>query len=1164
MSIKHDHTLNPVTALTFYGQTTGPLLLLAGEGSFLKIFEAETSRLLLQCQIFEEQDIHGIAISESVYQTKDELKVVIWGGKCVVLLSQVQLDTALSQGVTTLVEKTTTVSDWILDVAIRIDDDRTSCVLVTAHNTVLRAKLLKNGKPLLLEELPSPSKSILYSAHIIWDTSKRILIAAGTVFGEIIVWRCSILQDGQFSDSQVLFTFTGHEGSIFGVHISPLVAGLGSVDGRLLASCSDDRTIRIWDLSESSYNTKSQNGSILPRETGFGENENDGNSQTSNERCLATVMGHASRIWRVRVLVENSDFPEYPSINILSFGEDATTQQWALNLNLEPDSLELERGSRKPLAPKASLTHANAFAFHSGKHIWSTALSSLQKGPEAVATGGADGKISLYPTKKSKLNSYEAFGMWDLEDILKDFPSITLDEISIHEDRPIMDATKENIGQSTDGIKPPKKKKLKKVAKDTFNRYAFVSESQFLATTVFGRVLECELEGSPRWSEVPLPESGKFDLKSYAVVKGFPEVGLAFLAGANGKIYIWDAQNPIKELCSVNGKVADLFGVPCDDTSCFQLFATTLATSIFSAFLIALSSPGGSAPIHSCTYNLPDKFVVTSASTNHTFLVLGSRSGALAIYDSRIQEAPLCQWKDSLSSAGDAITAILPLKRPNSNQAVEKMHFVTTGRDGHYSIFSCTLAGTYNGASPVLQLLHQGTPPFGPMIESAWFQGEDLILYGFKSKNFIVWNETRQYEILTVECGGAHRSYDYSSPKLVEGGHFIYTKASKLYIHSQMNPSHKIIKQGGHGREIKTCAISPELEIIATGAEDTAIRIWQYEDVGTTLDHHFACQAVVQRHTAGIQHIQWFGTNYLFSSGGNEEFFVWAVEKIPGFGIGVVCEATCPDQSEERDLRIMSFDVSVAPGSAVDRSKIFISLAYSDSTIRSYIYSKSEAFSLAATGTYTSACLTQINHIHISDRTVYTLTAATDGNLTLWKSTVGEPFSAQSQELIFISTKKVHQNAIKVVDFQTIKSGKQVLVVSGGDDNALGISIYSMDDLSGPPIVYILRSAHAAAITGVVIMPSHPDSVDSMRETFNVVSSSNDQRVKEWLVTISTNEGKENETAIDIKMIGHTFTSIADVGDVAVLRRGKVGGRDNEGKKVLLVGNGMEVWNVSC
>lgn len=1150
-----------MTALAFYGRANGPLLLLAGEGSFLKVFEAETSKIVLQCQIFEEQDIHGIAISESADQA-DDLKIVIWGGKCVVLFSKAQFDTALSQGVTSIVESTVQVSDWILDVAISLDE-RTSCVLVTAHNTVLRAKLLQNGKPLLLEELPSPSKSILYSAHIIWDTAKRILIAAGTVFGEIIVWQCSISQDGQFSDSHVLFTFTGHEGSIFGVNISPRITGLGSADGRLLASCSDDRTIRVWDLSESSRNTKFENGNILPRETGFGENQNEGDSQTSNERCLATVMGHASRIWRVRVLVEDSGFPEYPSINILSFGEDTTTQQWALNFTLESDSLEPERDSKKSSAPKATLTHTNTFAFHSGKHIWSTALSCLRKTSDIVATGGADGKISLYPTKKPKPNDYEAFCMWDLEDILKDFPLMAPAETSIQEDQPIIDATEEYKEQLMGDIKPPKKKKPKKVAKDAFNRYAFVSESVFLATTTFGRVLECELYGSPRWSEVPLPESGKMDLKSYAVVKGFPEVGLAFLAGANGKIYIRNGQSPIKELCSVSGKVADLFGVSCDGTQCFQLFATTLATNIVSAFSIVLSSPGGATLIRSYSYTLPDKFVVTSASTDDAFLVLGSRSGSLAIYDYRVQEAPLCQWKDNLSSTGDAITAILPLSCPNSNQAVEKIHFVTTGRDGHYSIFSCTFAGTRDGKSPVLQLLHQGTPPFGPMIESAWFEGGDLILYGFKSKNFVVWNETKQYEILTVECGGAHRSYDYSSIKLVEGGgHFIYTKASKLYIHSQMNPSHKIVKQGGHGREIKTCAVSPELGIIATGAEDTAIRIWQYEDAGTTLEHHFTCQAVVQRHTAGIQHLQWFGTNYLFSSGGNEEFFVWAVAKIPSFGIGVVCEATCPDQSEERDLRIMSFDVSVAPGSAADEPKMLITLAYSDSTIRSYIYSKSEGFTLVATGTYTSACLTQINHIHISDRTIYTLTAATDGNLTLWKSIVEEPSSSPSQKLVFLSTKKIHQNAIKALDFRATKSGKRILVVTGGDDNALGISIYSMDDLSRPPIVHILRSAHAAAITGVGIMPQ-PDSVDSMQETFNVVSSGNDQRVKEWLVTVSSDEGKEIETAVDIKKIGDTFTSVADVGDVAVLRGGKVGGRDSEGKKVLLVGNGMEVWNVS-
>lgn len=379
-------------------------------------------------------------------------------------------------------------------------------------------------------------------------------------------------------------------------------------------------------------------------------------------------------------------------------------------------------------------------------------------------------------------------------------------------------------------------------------------------------------------------------------------------------------------------------------------------------------------------YCLPDKFIITSAGKTNDLLILGSRNGSLAIYDPEKCDGPICIWTPD--SMGDAITSIVKLSNPK-NDSIH--HFLTTSRDGTYSIFSL--------ADSKVRLVHQGTPPFGPMIEAAWFSHSDLIIYGFKSKNFILWNESKQYEISSVECGGAHRSYAYS-PVAGSGGagYFIYTKASKLHLRSRTKPSHQIIKPGGHGREIKTSAVSPD-GLIATGAEDTTIRIWRYQDGNWPLDKQFDCLAVVQKHTTGIQHLKWHCSNYLFSSGGNEEFFIWAVELIPGFGIGVTCEATCPDQSEERDLRIMSFDVSSLPVSEDCLEGFLISLAYSDSTIRCYTYSKTQGYSLVATGRYTLACLMQLRHLQIRRNSLFFLTAGTDGYLTLWRTTLPDPSS---------------------------------------------------------------------------------------------------------------------------------------------------------------------------
>jgi WD40 repeat protein len=99
----------------------------------------------------------------------------------------------------------------------------------------------------------------------------------------------------------------------------------------------------------------------------------------------------------------------------------------------------------------------------------------------------------------------------------------------------------------------------------------------------------------------------------------------------------------------------------------------------------------------------------------------------------------------------------------------------------------------------------------------------------------------------------------------------VWTRASSMHIYSQTGPNHTVIRSGGHGREIKAVAVSPDgnsrsRQLIATGAEDTDIKIFQY------VEEDFICRRTIRKHTTGIQHLQWSQDgNYLFSSGGCEE-----------------------------------------------------------------------------------------------------------------------------------------------------------------------------------------------------------------------------------------------------------------------------------------------------
>ena len=751
------------------------------------------------------------------------------------------------------------------------------------------------------------------------------------------------------------------------------------------------------------------------------------------------------------------------------------------------------------------------------------------------------------------------------------------------------DATK---GTSTAKGKKLKHNQIKTI--NAFKSYFWIDRRDLLVITSDGGIWNGTIEGSAShkltnldnepilWSQL-----GDFKgLESGSTIHGIPG-NVALFTGSNGKVYAyWMKTRHIMELITLPGKVAYLSVHEADATGMisperFIAIATCLGKQ--QVYCLSFEAEAHNLPQSTIiSLNLLPELVVTSSTiikpAGH--LVLGSRDGAICVYDKvNGQDGEYSPMR--LNAHGK--DAIMHLQNLHTSSNSTDNYILSTGRSGKYAIhhISRSSVGQLN-----INTIHELEPPFGPNVEGASINNktEALSLWGFQGKDFIVWNASLQQETMRVTCGGAHRSWAFL-PTKDGGGSFVWTRASICHVLTQFKASHKVMQSGGHGREIKALAIQRRRiegmgALIATGAEDTTIRILSYDDghIGG-----FNCHAVISKHVTGIQALRWSQNgSYLFSCGGREEFFIWRVRYVPCIKVGVISVAKFPSISEDGDQRIMCFDI-LDPEDG--KGRYLIAMVYSDSSIRVWAFDSDmepgmKSLSLLAIGSYTTCCLTGVRLVVYPEQ-AYILTTATDGHLALFAlppvSTIlsitfnaTEPFILPAPAY----TKSLHQSSIKSLDLLSLSS-TNYLLATGGDDNALCLTLFylspSLSPQSSHPTISTkslkIPKSHASAINAIQILPPHPSpSTSSHSEhplskenSITVLSASNDQILKLWDVFLDL-ETKE----LNAKKLAKLDSSIADVACIDVFEdvERKEDENDKEkgrGRKIVIGGIGLEV-----
>ncbi|KAG7192129.1 uncharacterized protein KQ657_002494 [Scheffersomyces spartinae] len=761
-------------------------------------------------------------------------------------------------------------------------------------------------------------------------------------------------------------------------------------------------------------------------------------------------------------------------VKIMSAGEDCTLRFWQYNQQESSlDQLELIENA------------------HLGKHIWSSDIDDETLG--LCVSGGADGKIRVHDLQnRGTLLSY------------------SLVEIS-----------------KQTGLTFQKNEIIKQYCELEVQTLFLTSHGQFFAMKA----------NDSSFVKVTIPETLSKEFNNFGIMHGFKQSNSAIVCTRTGallKIAFADEQEPsfewIIESSSPN-KVTN-----------FLSYKGETSTYMFT------DCPNPQIPFtfHILDHRLKIQKTLTLAQPERTFtstfmhidetnnwLFLGSRHATIAIYDLNSNSNANISLQVSAvfrkMCPGDTITSISFIEG-NHNEAT----LLVTVRDGIYMYVKFSRVEDQEEFK--FTILQENKLSKG-FLEGAMIKDGSLIVYGFKSSHFYIWNETKQVEITNELCGGAHRKWElitYDEEADIDYK-FIYINKSSLFFKTFKgrftDANYGIINEGTHGREIRDIAISPVAyddgnRLLLTASEDTTVRLSSVDTNGIITTYW-----CMNNHVSGMQKIAFINEEYAGSTAANEEFIIWKLSKLQASKVPVITEfARLPPSSDIPDLRIMDFTTIEST-----EGDIIVAAVYSDSSIKLwYLNTNTAQFVPLVEDRYTTCCILNVNFIKVKGQ-VLLVTGTTDGNVTIWDAL--ECFLSTTDNTVtklgpMLVKQQLHQSGVKALAIQY--NDNDIHIFTGGDDNALVVSklILSSNEVILEPISFV-ESAASSTITSI-----------SLVSTNKIFVTSVDQIIRLW-----TFNGE------DLECDAATYTTVSDTGCSDAFS-----GTTNGTSLLFVGGAGLSVW----
>ncbi|XP_033756154.1 LOW QUALITY PROTEIN: WD repeat-containing protein 6-like [Pecten maximus] len=330
--VKSIYHTGPVTSLCVIKGNV-----VAGIGNSLYLYDLVERQCMLKCAgVILSGTIHGIR--KSAY---NEALLCAFGGKVLRVIR-----VGMSPGVRTLVPQGEEylADDWIWDVCwLQQQGEKDQLAVATAHNVVFRLDHTLRK----LEQVACVENCILYCAKFLGTCWEHLILAAGTVFNQVLLWAPNG-QTNTSGQSLVIHKLVGHQGVIFSIEFS--------VTRRQICTVSDDRSVRVWQLRFPEVAADIDCAGVIPLDWWH-------HCQSTE---LFVLYGHSARVWDVKILTST----------IVSVGEDSTCCVW--------DN-------------QGKITQR--FKGHKGKSIWSLAVEDTGK---FAVTGGGDSSIRVWHMDEAK------------------------------------------------------------------------------------------------------------------------------------------------------------------------------------------------------------------------------------------------------------------------------------------------------------------------------------------------------------------------------------------------------------------------------------------------------------------------------------------------------------------------------------------------------------------------------------------------------------------------------------------------------------------------------------------------------------------------------------------------------------------------------------------